>query len=268
MAQSIDELKAQRDLAFDKAEKAANKVKRAVDGGNERAVNRAQEELNLMFERYEALHISYAARAKIPVSNPELKETYDALAALVAETDEAAMVFLEGVEARKERDSQAREAQTETAAKARRQKALMDDANREAEMLAAHMVDLADRMKQQGQTAWRPEPAVLVQETLYCEKKFEGVRSKLEEAADGTEDAERRGAILAGLLKLEMDFRKIYMELKSYGWHGGGGGGGQSSTPSLDNSGRASEEGGEKFKNQKIDYPRFAGDVRQYLTFK
>jgi hypothetical protein len=42
---SLGELRSQRDLAFNKVEKSADKVKKAVDSSNERAVARAAEKL-------------------------------------------------------------------------------------------------------------------------------------------------------------------------------------------------------------------------------
>jgi hypothetical protein len=131
------------------------------------------------------------------------------------------MLFLDKLEDKRMSEDQEKQALAEQAAKNRKQRALLDDANREADMLAAHMIDLADRMKGKGPTAWRPEPSVLQQETLFCEKKFDGVKSKMQEAAETNEDMDQRNQILNELMKLEMDFRKINMELKSHGWNGG-----------------------------------------------
>jgi Pao retrotransposon peptidase len=270
---SVEELKSQRDLASDKVERATEKLKKAVDSRNERMVKRSVEEMKTLFSKFEMLHVSYAAKTKTPVSAPELKELYNMLSDLVAETEDAALVFLEEIEDKKKEEEAAKDKQQQDAETKKKVKILIDDANREADMLAAHMMELADRMKGKGPTPWQPEPSVLLQETLFCEKRFEGIRKMMEEAAREASLDDERDQIMNDLMKLEMDFRKINMEVKSLGWQPSNSstttGDNGSAPQSLDSSTRSSgEREPEKFKNTKIDYPRFSGDVRQYLTFK
>jgi hypothetical protein len=46
----------------------------------------------------------------------------------------------------------------------------------------------------------------------------------MEEAAESCEEIEQRNQALNDLMKLELDFRKIFMELKLYSWQGGSNG--------------------------------------------
>ena len=265
MSLSADELRNQRDLSFDKTEKLAAKLKTAIDGRNKRLVAKGQNEMSEQFSRFEQLHIQYATRAKQSLTSEGMKEVYDSLSAVVLETDELAWTFMEDMTAAREAAAVERNRANQLETDRKLKRTLISDFDKEAEMLATHMSELVARMAPEAPEPWTPDIPVMTAEVVFCEKRFEAAKAFMEQAAGLEDDEEARSTIKARSRIREMEFRQRMIQFKSAGWRPEAGS--NLVSPNTSRS-SVSEPESEKFKNKKIDYPKFSGEVRQYLTFK
>ena len=249
---SVDELRNSRDLAKVNTEKLIDRLLLAVQGPNERQVKRYQEEMQSQFARFNQAHLLYVTKSKTSLSDPENTSVFDPLAAKALTSAEAADQFAD-----RRRDQEL------AASQERRKRALREDFTQENDMISTHLGDMVRRLKLAGEDAWRPEPALLSSEIAYCEKKFEAAKKMLLEAVELESIEATQQDLKQKCREAEMNMRRMLLEAKSFGLRSSG----ESPTQSPNSSLRSSEDG-EKFKNKKLDYPHFDGDVRDYLTFK
>ena len=200
------------------------------------------------------------------LTSENLKEVYYQLAALVVDTDEAAWLFQQDLTAEREREVAQRNEIHQRETDARKRRMLISDFDRETKMLDKHMSEMIARMAPESEEPWRPESAVIGGEILFCEKRFDAAKHMMEQAVESEADEAAIEGMKARGSEAEAKFRQQLVQLKSLSWRGKEG----SDTSSANSSQRSvvTEPEADKFKNKKIDYPRFSGDVRQYLSFK
>ncbi len=249
---SVDELRNSRDLAKVNTEKLIDRLMLAVQGPNERQVKRYLEDMQAQFARFNHAHLLYVTKSKTSLTDPENASVFDPLAAKALTSADAADEYAE-----RRRDEEL------LASQDRRKRTLKEDFTQEIDMITTHLGDMVRRMKLEGEEAWKPDPPVLTAELVYCEKKFDAAKKMMLEAVELESSDTAAQDMKQTCRQAEMTFRRTLMEAKSYGWGPGGG----SATPSPNSSLRSGEDA-EKFKNKKLDYPHFDGDVRDYLTFK
>jgi len=263
----VEEVRNHRDLVYEKVLRMADRVKAGMESRNHRAVKNSLNELTILFDKFEQLHVAYATKAKLPLDNAALKEIYDACETAQAEADEAGRGFLEDHEAGKEQQRLDEFNRKERADRDQKRAVLVRDFERSVEQLASHMERLATRMQSEDGDAWRPEPAVLAGEAAYCEDKFKEAQAHMDEAVELTAGDEDITAMRTRLGQEEYKFRERLIRIKSYAWLPDSN---ASSQPFSRPASRRSspDRDVEKFKAVRVDYPKFSGDVRQYLTFK
>jgi hypothetical protein len=71
---ALEEAKNMRDMAIMKAVAAAEKLTKSVDEVNERTTQRNLATMRVLYDRFEQLQVSFATKAKISLTSPDLLE--------------------------------------------------------------------------------------------------------------------------------------------------------------------------------------------------
>ena len=262
----IKEARLDRDCLYDRVDSAIARVKRAIQSRTEVDLRKHVGDLNNLYDKFCAAHQKYLMRADLEADEPVNKEIFNTLtnAAADVETDACralAEMKAANAAAEKQRQLEARRATSDATRDNMRVKFL-----EEMNDIVKRMTLLVGEWKNAG-----PSQEEVNGEVAYYEARFNNALAVLEEYLEVETRVAQQSETGHKRMDLEAQYRAQLRALKAltrvqqrqrqsrdrdYDDEDSNGGG---STRSRDY---------DKFRNAKIEYPTFSGDMREYLTFK
>lgn len=187
---SVEELKAQRTLSYEKVGRISDRLKASIEQKPDRAVAVQLAQLKKLFNKFERDHLAYLMKAKIDVNNQPARELYDEIDTIVGDAAQEVAEY----QLRREDEITALKEQQERDAlityNQERRNELALDFSRESAFLMRFMDELLVRMRDRPEN--RLGVATLAAEIVYSQQKHDAANRKLEEAVQLSATGQRR----------------------------------------------------------------------------
>jgi hypothetical protein len=102
---ALEEAKNMRDMAIFKVVAASEKLLKSVEEVNERTTQRNLTTMRELYDRFEQLQVSFATKAKIALTSPDLLEAYNRVYLPTMAAEEKALEFLDTCRANHEKEA-------------------------------------------------------------------------------------------------------------------------------------------------------------------
>lgn len=255
----MEELKNQRDLQSDVINTACARLNRAVTAKNSRPVGKFAAEMKVMLEKFDHLHIQYVTKSKTQTSDPENKQYFDGVHNTALDALDKADEYLEVEQF------------------AVNNQALLNKFHavcNKSDAILISMEELQTQLYAEDEQ-WKPDILTVSAEIVIWDKKLAECKSEVDELLREEPREENREKYLDLIRDLERKHRTYVIKIKSYVNRNtplsnpAPGSGSLQGSRSGSRSRNSSTERTERvFRNKKMEYPKFGGNIRQYITFK
>ena len=249
----MDELKNQRDLAVDKINSACARVVRAISTQSSRPVRKFKDDIQGLFDRFEHLHIQYVTKSRTEILDEENKKYYDDVQNTVLDSVDKADAYLEVEKIAV--DNQALQSKFATV-------------NSNGDSILATLEELQKQLYNEDDDQWKPDILTVSAEIVESERQLQECKGMVDELLKEEPREENRDRYLKAIRELERKHKNYIIKIKSYVNRNTPVQGGSSESVSRSESRSRNSSVERVFKNKKMEYPKFGGSIRQYLTFK
>ncbi len=226
---------------------------------NSRVVSAASEEITKVFEEFENIHLQYVTKIKGDVADQENKDVYNTVYSSVQDA------FLEA----EDHFAQERELAENT-----RLKRKMESLAAGKDAVISQLKDLEEKMYDEGD-GWKPDLLTASAKLVEADRKMSELNKVLDDLLESELRESERRRYVAESAEFDKKYKGVVLRIKSYvnrnkePTSGSGGCGtphGCSGRSTRENSAERTSDHG--FKTKKMEFPKFSGSIRQYVTFK
>ena len=248
---TVEEIKLTRSLHLEKIKTAYKKLGDHIKNQRSRMVDKYFEEVKSSYSDFESAHIQFALKSKLDLSDDSMKEVstcaneYLELAEKMVDNFTEQQMIKESVNNKELKKVEERKTRSKFTAELEEFLKLLQE--------YIDKVDVDEALNTDALSA----------EIAYMEDRYKEIMKVYDVILSGTEDLEI-AEVVGKKSQAERKYREGLFTLRSYVSNKTP----QNSPPSSRSSSRKSSPERESFRHKKIDFPKFGGSLRQFVTFK